>query len=909
MNYRMEASNQGASKKVASGQSNRASLAVTSVAISVLLFVSGTPRAAQSQSQTAIPTTTVPFTISIGTTGTLPVNDTMDNSWNVVTVGGNTYFVGANPNNWAEWTVCQGANIGVVNCPQYTDTNPVFTATGTAGGWPALGGTEQGWWWPDGIYADPSSGTWYAGVHVEYNYNDNHEPADEAHFRGIGLATSIDQGHNWVWQGWIVTSPNASPTASMNQYPGMYYDYGPGDCQMTLGRDGYLYLFYGEGWVRKGDSTRFLAGRVARSHITTNLAPLSTNNVPPGSWYKYYTGNGPGNDWNTEAGVGGRGSDVFFGMGTTNVIFNTSPLSQFIMIGQSAESIRPPFAYAAGATIATAPTLEGEQWTTPMAIANGQSGTPSASPNFLLWYNQSIDLTNPNVNTVGSSFDVYADSTGPASLGDYKSQFTPVSLGAGSTTSTFYNMPYPIEPVNDANPGYAGVNVALGVQVWASTNNGNLPGNAVDGDLGTAWIASSGSMSLSNPQTLTVNLGASMPLGSVKQTWNETDNSTFSYRILGSNDNVKWTVLADRSAGVTTTSSMEPVSPLVVNQTDAVTNSNHDVTLDNVFGSYQYVQLEVDGITNGHWASSADFAVYLADNLALGSYAVANSTASTSSANNAIDNLLSTAWVASGTPSPGAPQTLTINLGPTGGHNQPLPMPIGTIIQRFNDTDNSTYYFKILGSNDGSTWSPIVDYTTTGVVGPLSVISASPGGNLGSWQYLQLSVTGISNGHSASSQEFQVYYPSAGPIVSGKTYRLTNLKSGDYLTLPSKFTTDLPVVLDVGECTGGNLCPNQQWLASYMGSGQWNFTNTQSGNSLEVNGTNGTIDTWGYSGGTNQLWTLQSSGIGTYKIVNAATLEVLNDQYGTEYNNASHPVIQWTNNWDTGSMWTFVPMN
>lgn len=869
-------------------QRNAVSPIALSVAFVACFLVALTPRRAQSQN-----TVTLPLTYSIGAESSDFPSYLFDDSWNFVHAGGNTYMVGFSNQNWSAWSICEGTTLDNFGCPSnssggYYDTTPQINNGAT--GWPPLGGTEQGTYWPDGIYVDPSSGTWYTAVHVEFNYN-NSAVANEAHFRGIGLATSTDLGKDWTWQGWIVTSPN--PTGEVNQFPGMYYDYGPGDCELTLGNDGYIYLFYGEAWVRKGDFIRYLAGRVARAPLVANLPVGSTTNIAPGTWTKYFNGT-----W-TQAGAGGYGSDVFFGTGTANVVYD-SYLGKFIVLGQTGESLLP--AFGGSDTLATASSLAAENWTPQMSISQGDGDY------FLLWYNQSVDPTTYNANTVGQSFRVYASADAGSSYPAYnQAEYYPFSFGAGNTTGAIYNYPYPLEPVNDGNAPYRGIDMAMaannpGASISASSNNGNLATHANDGNLTTAWIAGSGTMSLSNPQTLTVDLGTAMPLGSVKQNWNETDDSTFQYQILGSNDDVTWTLLADRSGGVQQSNSVNPVAPLVANVTDAASGINDDVTLDNVYGNYRWVRLSVDGITNSHWASSAEFGVYLADDIALGTYASANSTASGSQPNNAIDNLLTTAWIASGTPSAGAPQTLTINLG--------APQPIGAIIQRFNDTDNSTYYFKISGSNDDSTWQTIVDYTSTGHVGPLSVTSAGAGGNYGSWQYLQLYVTDITNGHSASSREFEAFYPSAGPIVSGKTYRIVNLNSGRNLEIPDGQGIGVQADQSSAACNNDqSYCTWQEWMASYQGNNQWAFVNVNNQNVLEVNGSNGNIDTWGFGDTANQLWTLQSSGAGTYKIVNTNSNEIVTVE-DASYSNGE-AIIQWSNanNWSTNSEWTFVPVN
>jgi hypothetical protein len=878
-------------------QRNRLRVVALSMALGFCALVIFGSQTALSQS-----TNTLPFTYTIGSESSnlsYLAPNYMDNNLNLLYVNGNTYLVGLSSANWSAWSICEGTTLDNIGCPWngggYYASSPTFNDG--AAGWPSLGGTLQGGYWPDGIYAD-SSGTWYTAVHVEYNYN-NESVVNEAHFRGIGIATSTDQGKDWTWQGWIVKSSN--PTGSVNQFPGMYYDYGPGDCELTLGNDGYLYLFYGEAWVRKGDFIRYLVNRVARAPVG-NLLPNPSTGASP--WMKWY-----GNSWTTQNGIGGLGSDLFFGT-TTGLVAYDSTLGQYIMIANTAETlptadlVSPNSGGAETIAITTGTGgLGAEAWTPQTAIYDTSDADPQ------LWYGALVNPSTYSTSSLGQSFRQYVMADGGTTYpSDNAAQYYTFSIGSGSTTGDIFNYPYPLEPVNDGGAPYRGIDLAAGITPIASSNNGDAPSNATDGNLNTAWIAGSGTMSLTSPQTLSVNLGQQFPLGSVMQVWNENDNSTFQYQIRASNDpncysgsegNLCWVALADRSAGVQQSTSLNPASPLVANMnlTDGTSANAHngDVTLDNVYGSWQYVQLAVDGISNGHWASSVQFSVYAADNIALGAYASSNPS-STIPPNNAIDHNTGTAWVAS---SGSFPQQLIVNLGAC--------QPIGTVVQRFNETDpTNIYQFAIKGSTDGSTWATLADYTENGVSGP---VIASPVTTGGCYQYIDLYVTNINNAHWASSSELEIYYPSYGPIVSGKNYRIVNLNSGRNLEIPGGGGIGVQAEQAAAQCSNGQAyCSYQEWQATYEGNNEWTFTNLNNQDALEINGSNSQVDTWGYvSGATNELWTLQSSGSGTYMIQSVSNNDYL-AVYQAQTGDGA-PIIPFPVGFTPNEEWTFVPID
>lgn len=105
----------------------------------------------------------------------------------------------------------------------------------------------------------------------------------------------------------------------------------------------------------------------------------------------------------------------------------------------------------------------------------------------------------------------------------------------------------------------------------------------------------------------------------------------------------------------------------------------------------------------------------------------------------AVDNAPGTRWqAASGT----MPQWLKIDLGQA--------QRLTTVTQRF--ATSSVWRYRIEGSNDGSTYTTLVDRTASGVLGTTVSESVS-----GTYRYVRLTVTGSTGAAVASSVEFMVY--------------------------------------------------------------------------------------------------------------------------------------------------------
>ena len=128
-------------------------------------------------------------------------------------------------------------------------------------------------------------------------------------------------------------------------------------------------------------------------------------------------------------------------------------------------------------------------------------------------------------------------------------------------------------------------NIALGKTVSVSSeqsSNGNYAVNIVDGDEGTRWCASNGSL----PQWVVVDLGQASAIAGFQLMW-ENASSIYKYMIEVSDDGMNWDVALDMSENTTVNTATE---------TQMVKTAG------------RYVRLNITGINNG-WASLFEFRV------------------------------------------------------------------------------------------------------------------------------------------------------------------------------------------------------------------------------------------------------------------------------------------------------------
>lgn len=186
--------------------------------------------------------------------------------------------------------------------------------------------------------------------------------------------------------------------------------------------------------------------------------------------------------------------------------------------------------------------------------------------------------------TLGSATYNLGSSAATAAVGYFDSTGTWVSQGSRTVGSNGDIQINSGELVKVSNVP-ASQNLALAHTATAySSYSGQGPANAVDGSMSTQWTASSGTF----PQWISVDLGSAHSLTGIRQTFAETDNSTYKYKVEGSSDNSTWTTLVDHTAGIATSTTV----------TDAAS------------GSYRYVRMTVTSITNTHWANSKEFEVW-----------------------------------------------------------------------------------------------------------------------------------------------------------------------------------------------------------------------------------------------------------------------------------------------------------
>ena len=293
--------------------------------------------------------------------------------------------------------------------------------------------------------------------------------------------------------------------------------------------------------------------------------------------------------------------------------------------------------------------------------------------------------------------------------------------------------------------GHSQTNLALNQSVTASTScsgcGGNYsPSQAVDGNLGTDWIASSGAF----PQWLVVDLGSSSDLTSVSVVFYASD--TWYYKIDGSNDDATWTTLVDHTASGATGQTLT----------------------DGISGIYRFVRIYITN-AGSNWAAIWELQVNgypnLAQNKSAGSSSFCNGCGGNYAAPQAVDGNSNSDWIAAnGT----FPQWLVVDLGAL--------TTLSSVDVQFYTSD--TWYYKVEASNDNSfydsTWTTLVDHTASGVAGQSIEDNVS-----GTFRYVRVYITN-SGGNWAAIWEFQVFgsaFSQPRNIVSSPNL----LSTGSYL--------------------------------------------------------------------------------------------------------------------------------
>jgi hypothetical protein len=271
-------------------------------------------------------------------------------------------------------------------------------------------------YWISSAWIEPQTRKWFAAVHVEFRYHST--AAKNFHwFRRIGLATSVDRGVTWHYEGDILTSDNPLDPAATQ---GSFYDWGCGDQKLFVDeRNGRFYLWYMHAWVHKRTGQRYQSMRVARCGMADQMAP--------GKWSKWYRG-----AW-SQPGLGGHDSDVFVNADNTTVTYNTY-LKRHVALGTT---------MLGKDYLATCTDLARQDWT-PMEQFS------QARPPRLYWYNFSLDQSGERW-TTGKTFRLYSSC---CNVGGVATKYMQVTLSEGRTPPRPLTPVYPPESVNDFNPGW-----------------------------------------------------------------------------------------------------------------------------------------------------------------------------------------------------------------------------------------------------------------------------------------------------------------------------------------------------------------------------------------------------------------------------------------------------------------------
>jgi len=279
-------------------------------------------------------------------------------------------------------------------------------------------------YWIQGLWKDPSTGTWYAPVHIEFHYGSPNLGYN--HFRRTGLATSMNQGVTWTFREDILSSPN--PVSDLNAFAGSYFDFGVGDPRFFVDSvGGYFYLIWLHEVFNKVNGQRYLSQRISRSPISSKMAA--------GSWRNWYKG-----AW-AEPGLGGLASDLNMPNVGNVAIFYSSYLGKFVQIGFTQDKA----ANIKEGVISSATSMDTQNWTALDRFSDASR---------IQWYTDPVDSNTLERMSIGQTLRLYSASNSVVATSKYMT----VTLGNGTSTGwTAPGQEYPINPVEsvrDGNPGW-----------------------------------------------------------------------------------------------------------------------------------------------------------------------------------------------------------------------------------------------------------------------------------------------------------------------------------------------------------------------------------------------------------------------------------------------------------------------
>jgi len=148
-------------------------------------------------------------------------------------------------------------------------------------------------WFLGGMWYNEAERKLYAPMHIEHDGIRRAYPFS----RKIALATSLDKGKSWRYEGDIITSETYYYPHEFFKFSGSGYGIGLADFGFYIDqRGGYFYIFPDEGWAPWATRGMRWNSRAARCAISDKMAP--------GKWANFYDGS-----WN-EPALGGKSSTV-----------------------------------------------------------------------------------------------------------------------------------------------------------------------------------------------------------------------------------------------------------------------------------------------------------------------------------------------------------------------------------------------------------------------------------------------------------------------------------------------------------------------------------------------------------------------------------------------------------------------
>jgi hypothetical protein len=136
-------------------------------------------------------------------------------------------------------------------------------------------------WFLGGMWYDDAEHKLYAPMHIEHDAIRR----TYAFSRKIALATSLDQGKTWRYEGDIVTSETYYYPHEFFKFSGSGYGIGLADFGFYVDRrGGYFYIFPDEGWAPWTTRGMRWNSRAARCAIGDKMAPGKWTNFYNGSW-------------------------------------------------------------------------------------------------------------------------------------------------------------------------------------------------------------------------------------------------------------------------------------------------------------------------------------------------------------------------------------------------------------------------------------------------------------------------------------------------------------------------------------------------------------------------------------------------------------------------------------------------